>query len=275
MVRSPLRLRRGLPLAAATAALLAPAAGALAMPTVSTAGSAPMSPATSTPHPGPDTMAPAGVGQDWLPSDPWVMEHWLPYVETDMLHRLHTTRPQVQQVLTRAPLSTLAHQRHLRVSKLVAALLRPWRGRVSRAQLAVLRTRATMTFTQRHLMQHMLFHAFHEPALQSHLPEIIGSGYTDMAKGERSGMSLGDMAVANGKSLATVRSQVVALLKANVAEGQRLHAMLPAEGREWLAFEMASLPLMLGPRGGAMAGMALYCPLGPGGTTRTAARGTS
>ena len=76
-----MRTRNGLPAALIVAMLaLAPAARAAA------------------PH-SPDGLAPPDAPAHWLPPEPWIYNHWLPYDETRLYRLLHVTRQDLWQQL--------------------------------------------------------------------------------------------------------------------------------------------------------------------------------
>src|SRR5688500_13627716 len=76
-----------------------------------------------------DSEAPAGAPPHWLPSEPWVMQHWLPYDERRLYALLEIDRGDIWRWLrddTRS-LADLARLRGWQPEALAAALVAPWR----------------------------------------------------------------------------------------------------------------------------------------------------
>jgi hypothetical protein len=124
-----------------------------------------------------DSDAPTGSPPHWIPGDPWVMEHWLPYDETRLYELLGVDRGDIWRWLrddTR-PLAELARQKGWDPGELAKALVAPWKGKLRKPdQLALLEERALKTLTQGHMSQHMFFHSLHQDAIPSHATDIFG-----------------------------------------------------------------------------------------------------
>lgn len=195
--------------------------------------------------PPPDSNAPPGAGPNWLPNEAWVMSHWLPYRESALYRVLQTDRETVRLWLLSRPLAELAQRKGLRVGRLVRTLMAPWRGGVSARRLSTLRTRALRTFSQRHLLQHMLFHPFHSWAFNRALPGILGVDRATMLKLAAQGVSFATQAERAGRSFTRVRQQLLTVLSATARQGVRRHEMLPAESREELNLQRTQLDSIL------------------------------
>jgi hypothetical protein len=142
--------------------------------------------------PGPDPDAPAGAPGSWLPNEPWVMTHWLPYRESDLLRVLNTNRVELRAWLNRRPLADLARAKGTSVAAVVEQLMRPVRSEYPSAYSTLL-ARALRTFSQRHLMQHMLFHPFHTPAFNAMVPKVVGLRWPEIIALRRSRLSIADI----------------------------------------------------------------------------------
>src|SRR3954466_2635681 len=79
----------------------------------------------------PDSLAPKGAPAHWLPPEPWVYNHWLPFDERRLYRLLGHTREQLWQQLRddRRTLAELAARRGWpQPSRLAAALVAPERA---------------------------------------------------------------------------------------------------------------------------------------------------
>src|SRR5215218_6386490 len=77
-----------------------------------------------------DSDAPPGAPPHWLPGEPWVMQHWLPYDEQRLYDLLGADRGVIWRQLrddTRN-LAQLAEQRGWEPRELANELVAPWRG---------------------------------------------------------------------------------------------------------------------------------------------------
>src|SRR3954466_2730177 len=106
----------------------------------------------------PDSLAPNGAPAHWLPPEPWVYNHWLPFDERRLYRLLGITREQLWQQLRddHRTLSELASTHGWpEPARLAATLVAPERARVGAAQATVLQARAERVITQGHLAQHL------------------------------------------------------------------------------------------------------------------------
>src|SRR6478609_11115954 len=125
----------------------------------------------------PDDLAPPDAPAHWLPPEPWIYNHWLPFDERRLYRVLHITRVQLWAQLRddHRALEGLAARHGFASPRHLAARLvtgRAGLGRdVSRAELE---RRAVRVITQGHLAQHLFFHSLHQFAIPSAAPEIFG-----------------------------------------------------------------------------------------------------
>ncbi len=124
-----------------------------------------------------DSLAPPDAPPHWLPPEPWIYNHWLPYDEGRLYRLLGITRQELWHQLRddRHTVAQLAARHgHRDPRALAAALVAPRAGRTGRTRLATLRRRALRTLTQGHLAQHVFFHSLHQFAIPSAAPDIFG-----------------------------------------------------------------------------------------------------
>jgi Tol biopolymer transport system component len=197
-----------------------------------------------------DSLAPPDAPPHWLPPEPWVYNHWVPYDEGRLYALLHVTREQLWQQLRddHRNVADLARRHGWRdPHRLAAALVAPWRGRVGSERLAVLRGRALRTITQGHLAQHLFFHSLHQFAIPSAAPRIFG--VSDAAfRDVRRTLELSPLTIArlHGRSPARVEEMSVAVLRDRVRAGVAGHAMTARQGRILLRRQITQLPRWLG-----------------------------
>jgi Tol biopolymer transport system component/plastocyanin len=197
-----------------------------------------------------DSLAPPDAPPHWLPPEPWVYNHWIPYDEGRLYALLHITREQLWQQLRddHRNVADLARRHGWRdPQRLAAALVAPWRGRVGPERLSVLRERALRTITQGHLAQHLFFHSLHQFAIPSAARQIFGvrdAAFRDI----RRTLELSPLTIArlHGRSPARVEERSVAVLRDRVRAGVVGHAMTARQGRILLARQITQLPRWLG-----------------------------
>ena len=83
-----------------------------------------------------DSDAPPGAPPHWLPGEPWVMQHWLPYDERRLYRCSASTAASSGAgcATTRAPSPSSRRQRGWEPEALARELVAPWRGRAARAR---------------------------------------------------------------------------------------------------------------------------------------------
>ncbi len=216
--------------------VFAAVAAALAVPTASGAAHGPDAY-------GPDPDAPAGAPGYWLPSDAWVMERWLPYSDAELMRQLGVDPEQVRAWLrTGRNLAALARHKRLDPRRIARQLVEPARSRVSPGYLQELRRRAWKTFTQRHLMQHLLFHTLHTRSLSKAFESALGTSWPDYHRLRARGLSLADMGARNGKSRGHVLRTFARVLRRAAAKGVRSSATTREQEHPWLRQQVEALP---------------------------------
>lgn len=181
-----------------------------------------------------DPLAPPGAEPDWLPKEEWVQEHWIPY-EQDRLARLLRTDITGLREWMRGdrPLAGLVRRRGLVPSRLAWRLVEPWRGRVSRRKLRELHERALRTLTQGHLGLHLFSHPTHSRSLNRLYLQL----HESHSAAARPGLSLLDIAEAEGHSAAWLRRKTLRMLRRSARRGVRLEATPARQARRWLRFQ--------------------------------------
>jgi Tol biopolymer transport system component len=213
-------------------------AGALAVAPTATA------PAAST-----DSEAPRNAPPHWLPPEAWVYNHWIPYDEGRLYRLLRIERADLWQQLRddRRNVAQLARRRGWpEPGRLAGALVEPWRGRVSAARLATLRSRARRTLTQGHLAQHLFFHSLHQFAIASEAPDIFGVSDARFRELRRL-QELSPLTIArlNGRSPARVEALSISVLRERARAGVRGQAITPRQARILLRRQVTQLPRWL------------------------------
>jgi hypothetical protein len=192
-----------------------------------------------------DTDAPAKAGDRWLPCEPWVMYHWLPFDSSALYAETGISRKQWHDYI--APdddthtLAKLIERRGEHPDKVVAKLMKRWEGRVSAARLAELTRRANALMTQGHLAQHVFFHYFHHPMLGIRARWIFNVSPGEYHQARMLGFTPREIAKHGGVPVArAVRRALVALREIQdeaVASGQTTRAQersFLAEQRRWV-----------------------------------------
>jgi Tol biopolymer transport system component len=196
-----------------------------------------------------DSDAPPGAPPHWLPNEPWVMQHWLPYDERRLYRLLGVSRGDVWRLLrddTRT-LAQLAQRRGWEPRALADALVAPWKGRLrDAARLAVLQSRALRTLTQGHLAQHIFFHSLHQNAIPDNAPAIFGTASrTEFQRLRRSELSPLQICRLNGFSRAHAQENAERTLRAKAAEGVGGEAMPASQARILLRRQLRQVPRWL------------------------------
>jgi hypothetical protein len=187
-----------------------------------------------------DSHAPPGAAPDWLPNEPWVMRHWLPYDEDALRAVLHLRdRAALQAIVSDTrTLSDAARAQHLDPKQVIDGLVAPWRGKVSPARYRLLRSRAEDTFTQPHLAVHMFFHPFHIDLLSREWPRLFGVSvaqtYAEMA---RDGLSYLQVAQRHRGARVPLVAEMDRLFQRIARQGVARREMLPAEGQRVVTWQ--------------------------------------
>jgi hypothetical protein len=182
----------------------------------------------------PDSLAPPGATPDWLPEDDWVQERWLPYHEKDLWCVLHTGREEMRRWLLMRPLGDLARAKGIDPRAALRRLMRPVRQEIRGPAYRTLVKRARRTFTQRHLMQHMLGHMLHVRAWSRGVPRALGVSWPEIVALQHQGLELRDIAERQGLQLDDVNRRLGADLRAASRRGVRLKATPRRQAAFWL-----------------------------------------
>jgi hypothetical protein len=194
-----------------------------------------------------DPDAPPGAPANWLPSDPWVQDHWLPYDETRLYQVLGTSRSQLLVWMRRAhdhvPLTVFAREQGVPVAGLAQRLVGPRPAWMSSSQYQVLVYRAGKTLTQPHLIHHMLGHLFHVPPLTRWLRHLLRLPESEIVQLHRSeGLSLAQIAQRQGIDPAALARRALAFLRSVQEQGVALHQTPAAQARLWFALQEQRFP---------------------------------
>jgi hypothetical protein len=204
--------------------------------------------AAALPQP-PDGDAPPGAPPHWIPSEEWVMQHWLPYDEARLTALLRTTRAGLWRHLRddRRTLGSLAARRGWRdPSALAAALVAPRARTVSPATARELRARALRTLTQGHMAQHILFHSLHQDAVPDRAKEVFGvSSVDEFQRLRRLDVSPLQIARMNGRSRASVQRLATEALHERARAGVRGGDLSDRQARVLLDRQLRQLPRWL------------------------------
>jgi Tol biopolymer transport system component len=196
-----------------------------------------------------DSAAPPGAPPHGLPSEPWVMQHWLPYDERRLYSLLGVDRGVIWRQLrddTRT-LAQLAQERGWEPQALAHELVAPWRGQLrDPGRLALLEKRALRTLTQGHLSQHLFFHSLHQEAIPSHATQIFGvASRSEWSALRRSELSPLQICRLNGLPRGHVQEQAAATLREYAAMGVARQAIPPAQAARLLSRQLRQLPRWL------------------------------
>jgi Tol biopolymer transport system component/plastocyanin len=195
-----------------------------------------------------DSLAPANAPPHWLPPEPWVYNHWLPFDEERLYALLGTDRAGVWRQLRddHHTLAELAVARGTTAPALADALVAPARSHVSTQRLALLRSRAERVLTQGHLAQHVLFHSLHQFAIPSAAAAIFGVPDVQFRALRRSELSPFDIGALHGHAPGAVLAACTAVLRDRAAAGVAGQAMTAHQARLLLHRQLAQLPRWLG-----------------------------
>jgi hypothetical protein len=189
-----------------------------------------------------DPLAPAGAAADWLPSEPWVMRHWLPYRERDLAQLLGVRDRSSFPIGDTRPLAAALRARRVTVTQAVARLLKPWRSRVSSAHYRLLASRTRRTLTQPHLAVHLFSHPFHIDELNRRWPTLFGvdvaTTYDEMW---RHGLSYIGVARRHRGPGVPLIGELSRLFDTVADEGVRRREVLPAQARALAARQRSGI----------------------------------
>jgi hypothetical protein len=190
--------------------------------------------------PDPDPDAPPGAPANWLPQEPWVMSHWLPYDHRILLRELEVEFEDLRLLIAEhreVSLADVARERGVRPAGLLQKLMAPWRGKVSPRELRVLRDHARRTFTQPHLGSHFFGHIFHVGALNWYSERLYGLPIGEVSQLHSRGYSYYAIGEMNGRSRPELRRMVSSILRRAVRQGLKEDATPRAWTRFWLDYQ--------------------------------------
>jgi Tol biopolymer transport system component len=206
---------------------------------------APAAAGAAAPH-SPDDLAPPDAPAHWLPPEPWIYNHWLPYDEARLYRVLHITRDGLWQQLRddHRTLAGLAARHGWPDPRRLAVRLVASR-RVGPARRAELERRAVRTITQGHLAQHLFFHSLHQFAIPSAAPDIFGvtdAAFRALRRQELSPLAIGRV---HGRSPGRIEGAAIAVLRERIAAGVRGGDLSRAQARILLRPQLTQLPRWL------------------------------
>jgi hypothetical protein len=197
------------------------------------------------PAPAHDSLAPPGARHNWLPTEDWSAFHWSPFDEMRLVRLLGITHRALYdwQANDHQTLAQLAETRRIDPRDLREQLLAPWKGRVNRAQLRVLRNHTSRMLTQGHLAQHMFWHPFHSPAFMRR-PDaaahaLFGVSIKTYRRLRRERYTQVQIAAVGGRTRAQLRRTIVAHLTMESAMGVRRHLTPRSQAARMLARQLS------------------------------------
>jgi hypothetical protein len=207
-----------------------------------------------------DPDAPPGASADWLPDEPWVGQHWLPYHEMRLVRSLGMSYKDLRRWMIHrpGPLSRLIRERGLDPGRLARRLVAQSRATASRAMYRELLDRTMRTFTQPHLVRHMFGHPFHQWSWQRRTERIFGVSKREVARRHSAGESMADIAADGGRSYPRLVAAMRRWLRVAAQEGIRTGQTPAAQGRRWYRRQISKLPEWLRRRKGRRATAAAH-----------------
>ncbi|MCW3040119.1 MAG: hypothetical protein JWM31_2024 [Solirubrobacterales bacterium] len=196
----------------------------------------------------PDSAAPATAPAHWLPPEPWVYNHWLPYDEARLYRVLGITRPELWAQLRddHRTLAGLAAQHgYPDPARLAAVLVAPRAGALGPAGTREMTRRAVLSITQGHLAQHLFFHSLHQFAIPSAAPDIFGVtdvSFRALRRHELSPLAIGRL---QGRSPSRVEGEAIAVLDERVRAGVDGGDISREQGALLLRRQLTQLPRWL------------------------------
>lgn len=192
-----------------------------------------------------DPDAPAGAPAIWLPSTPWVLDHWLPYNETRLYQLLHTDRDGVLHWLgshnDKASLNQFARVQGVSTTGLADKLVGPKPAWMSDSLHRTLVSRAELTLTQPHLAHHIFGHLMHVLVLQVSVPQIFHASLQEASDLHQQGYTYAEIGAREGITQDQLRTRIMNVLSATQAEAVRTHQTPAAQAKLWLTLQQNNL----------------------------------
>lgn len=181
-----------------------------------------------------DSHAPPAANDRWLPCEPWVMYHWLPFSERRLYGLTGITREEFHRHIRDDDHHTLGQlvRRHGKdPDAIVDKLMSKWNGKVSEARFAELKRRSGELMTQGHLSQHVFFHYFHHPALALNSQRIFGVRSADYHRARLRGWSPAEIGAHTGRSREQVVRRAMVVLKRYARQSARTGQSSPRQAK--------------------------------------------
>lgn len=198
-----------------------------------------------------DSMAPPDAPHSWLPEEPWVMQHWLPYEEPALYAALGIDRAALLRWLIddHRTLAELARRRGRNPRVVLNRLVGPWAPLVEPAHFDELRQRALRTFSQGHLAQHVFFHPFHGLDGGHPGPEgaqvIFGVPRHEFQQLRQEGLTPVQIGARGGFAAGDVHSAMLGVLQAGALQGFEQGQQSPTQAALLVRQQAALLPCWL------------------------------
>jgi hypothetical protein len=188
----------------------------------------------------PDSDAPTGADPSWLPSEPWVMERWMPFDEDSLLQTLDISRPDLYRVLKygRRNLGDIARSRGVPARGLIGRLLASRRGTVDQPTWRVLRRRTARMLDQRHLAEHVIGHTFHHWSIWLEPDRIWGPKFDAL---NQRGLTAPEISRKSDLAPDVLRHRVLASLAAAGRRGLAQHALSVEQERSLRRLHRAAI----------------------------------
>lgn len=195
---------------------------------------------------GHDSLAPPGAAHQWLPDEPWVMEHRIPFDHAVLERELGLRGRRLEAYLfnDHHTLAILALRRGIEVEALADRLVAPWHGRVAPDRVAMLRERTMRLLTQGHLAQHVFFHVFHRLGLRPVSRRLFGvsSARLDVLRRRRHLTPLQIARRNGGAPKHVIVAKLRELVRARRDRGVSVKEAWPAQADRLLARQRQTLP---------------------------------
>lgn len=194
-----------------------------------------------------DSLAPRGAVHQWLPSEEWVMRHWIPFDQRRLEEALGFRGRMLEAYLfnDHHTLAELARRRGSSARALADELIEPWNGTVDPSHVAVLRGRTLRILTQGHLAQHLFFHVFHSLGSRRAAHEVFGTSSRHLQSLRMQGDTPLAVARRHGMSRRQLTEGVLRLLEGHHHEGIRTKEAWPAQSDLLLARQIDTLDCWL------------------------------
>jgi lambda repressor-like predicted transcriptional regulator len=182
----------------------------------------------------PDSAAPSGAAPDWLPSEAWVMERWVPFDERKLeaIFGEGTTAITATLDRTGVTLNQLARQRRIPVDTLAQRLVASRHlSRRSKVR-ATLMKRTKRMLSQSHLAVHMLSHIFHTWTVTRQTESVFGVSQAAFSRLYFvEGLTMQQIAAAGGVRPSALRAHALHAAAVSGRRGVRINAMSARENR--------------------------------------------